>query len=59
MTKYKMICKHCQSDNITQVCDTRWNFDKQQWIVSDTWNNFYCHDCDNSTNINKLENIEV
>ena len=59
MTKYKMVCRHCQSDNVTQVCDARWNLDSQQWEVSDTWNNYYCQECDGETRIDRAETNEV
>lgn len=55
MSKYKYVCRHCQSENITQVCDARWDVDKQSWLVSDTWNNYYCHDCDGDARVDKPE----
>lgn len=55
METYKMVCKHCRSDNITQTCDGRWNFERQSWILSDTWNNYYCHECDGEAKVEKIK----
>jgi hypothetical protein len=55
MKAYRMVCKHCKSEGITQTCDARWDFEKQAWLISDTWNNYYCHECDGETKVEKSE----
>jgi hypothetical protein len=55
MNTYKIVCRHCQSEDVTQVCDARWDIEKQAWKISDTWNNYYCHDCDGDARVNRIE----
>lgn len=53
--KYKMICRHCKSENITQTCDAKWDTDKQSWFINDTWNNYYCQECDGEARVDREE----
>jgi hypothetical protein len=55
MSKCKYVCKHCRSERIYQNCDAKWDVQKQSWFISDTWNNYYCQECDGEARIDKIE----
>jgi hypothetical protein len=55
MKKYVCVCKYCGSKNITKSGDARWDIETQSWYLNETWNNWYCHDCDGETSVEKVE----
>jgi hypothetical protein len=55
MSTYKYVCNRCRSANIYQRCEASWDVHEQSWLVSCTLNNYYCHECDRDTNVDKVQ----
>lgn len=42
---YYVTCPECGSPNVTRDCIGRWDFEKQEWVVSGELDNMDCDDC--------------
>ena len=56
MKKYKVVCKHCGSENITHDGWAYWDFDTQQWVLDGLYpKQIFCRDCEGDTSIDEIE----
>lgn len=56
--KVKPVCGVCGSDDITLDGFATWNTEKQEWVLSQTYeDNFWCNKCDDG--LRGKEVIEV
>ena len=39
-------CRYCGSPNVSLDATAVWNADNQDWELSQTYDNGFCHDCD-------------
>lgn len=53
--KRKVVCSTCGSDDIQLDAYARWDFDKQEWYLSDTYEDAYCGNCCETANIEYVE----
>lgn len=45
MTKVKMVCSECGSDNVLKDAYAAWNVETQEWELSATFDNTVCDNC--------------
>jgi transposase-like protein len=47
MTKIKLVCPYCGSDDIVRDGPLYWNIAKQEWASNDSvYDDMVCNDCD-------------
>ena len=51
MTKLRMICGTCGSEDVVKDAWAEWDEEAQQWVLRETFDAAYCHDCDASTEV--------
>lgn len=57
MTKHeKPVCRHCKSDDVGMDASARWDVAKQEWVLSGTYDDAWCAQCDGET---KLEWVKA
>lgn len=44
--KEKPVCTQCGSDDVLADAYAWWDVDKQEWALSNTFDNSYCEDCE-------------
>lgn len=49
--KYKPVCKYCGNERVLRDAYARWDYDLQEWVISSTYNSFYCDQCDGPTSL--------
>lgn len=52
MNKVRKVCKHCGSSDVRKDAWAEWDEDKQEWVLSDVYDNEFCVVCDGETTIN-------
>jgi len=45
MSRIKIICGTCSSENVSRDGAARWCVDSQQWELSTVYDSADCHDC--------------
>jgi hypothetical protein len=50
--KEKPVCTDCGGDNVSADAWSRWDIEKQQWELSQTFDDTFCHDCEGSCKVN-------
>jgi hypothetical protein len=55
MTKLRMICSKCHSEDVLSDAYAAWDFDQQQWVVSSSFDKgAYCNNCDGECRIESM-----
>lgn len=57
-TRMRQVCTECGSSNIKQDAWVMWNIDRQEWELSDIYDNAYCCDCESSCKIEEEATTE-
>lgn len=50
--KGKPVCSRCGSDNVKKDAWAEWNAETQQWELSNTYDETYCEECEESCTLN-------
>jgi len=58
MTKNKMICDVCGSENVSRDAWASWDYEKQEWVLQSVFDDAFCHVCEDLTGIEKVEEKE-
>lgn len=56
MNKVEKVCCHCQGTNVVKDAWAEWDKEKQEWVLSQVFDNAYCQDCESDT---RLEDIPI
>lgn len=48
-TKTTRVCKYCGSYDVRRDAWAAWDYDSQQWVLEETFDNEYCKDCEGET----------
>lgn len=54
MTKIKMICSHCKSEDVVKDAWASWNKETQEWELSQTFDANFCNNCEESRSIDEI-----
>lgn len=46
MAKEKIVCSSCGGENVLADAWARWNVDKQEWELDNTFDDKFCEDCE-------------
>lgn len=46
MTRCRPHCPYCDSTNVKADAFAEWDNEKQEWVLSDTYDNKFCSDCE-------------
>lgn len=49
--RYKYVCSHCGSDDVTSDALAQWDEAKQEWALIDTLDNTDCNQCEGPANL--------
>lgn len=50
-----MICRDCGGENVKRDAWASWNFEKQDWVLDNYFDDAFCEDCEGSTSIDEEE----
>jgi hypothetical protein len=52
MSKIKMVCKYCGSEDVLADAYAKWDVEARAWEVTDTFDKgAYCNKCDDETRL--------
>ncbi len=49
--KKQFYCLSCGGTNLVSDAATRWNIDKQEWVVASVYDDTYCEDCEQDVRV--------
>jgi hypothetical protein len=49
------ICSVCGSDDVTLDAWARWDRQRQEWLLSETFDRAWCHACDGETRLREIK----
>lgn len=52
MNKVRKVCKYCGSTDVLKDAWAEWDEEKQEWVLSDVYDDDFCVVCDDETTIN-------
>lgn len=55
MTKTKMVCSDCGSEEVLFDAWARWNYEKQEFELDSTFENTHCEKCEGECSVNGIE----
>lgn len=55
MAKEKIVCSACGGENVLVDAWARWNVDKQEWELDNTFDDKFCEDCEGSCSYDWVE----
>lgn len=58
MTKVRMVCSYCGSEDVSKDAWADWDVDRQEWVLRTEFDNAHCHNCDGETSLTELELTE-
>lgn len=53
MTKMKMVCSTCGSENVLRDAFAEWDVEAQDWVLQNVFDDAVCDDCGGETSINE------
>lgn len=53
--KIRKVCKYCGSEDVRADAWAEWDFDKQEWVLAETYDNEYCNSCEGDTKVIDVE----
>ena len=56
MSKIKKVCHDCGSEDVHRDAWAEWDFETQEWVLSDVYDDAYCNTCETDT---KLPSVPV
>ena len=59
MAKLKICCADCGSESVVREAWAAWDFDRQDWILSNVFDDVFCPDCESHTKTVKTETTET
>lgn len=54
MSKVKMVCRTCGSENVLRDAFAEWDVSKQDWVLQNVFDDAVCDDCGGETRINEV-----
>lgn len=58
-SKFYVVCSECGSEDVSFDCYSRWDFDKQGWVITDHGDYSYCGTCESECNTDDLNDEYV
>lgn len=55
----KMACRHCRSENVLLDACASWDFEKQEWVLDNTFDEGYCPDCEERAEIEEISMMDL
>lgn len=54
MAKTQHVCSHCGGENVKWDAWAEWDFEAQQMVLSQSFSQAYCDDCDGETSTDEV-----
>lgn len=55
MTRIKMVCSHCGSDDVMRDAYAAWDTVNQDWMLCNVFDQAYCNQCGGETSLTAVE----
>lgn len=56
-SRIKFICSECCGDNVKRDAWASWDFDKQEWVLAQTFEEGFCDDCEDLVTLEVIDEI--
>lgn len=54
MTKVRMVCRTCGSENVLRDAFAEWDVENQSWVLQNVFDDATCDDCGKETRIDEV-----
>lgn len=51
-------CTRCRSEDVVRDAWASWDYDKQEWVIDNVFDEGFCNDCNDTANVDCEEVIE-
>lgn len=57
--KHIYVCNTCGNSNVLRDAWAVWDFEEQDWVLQQTFDDAYCQICDGPTKIHSLQIVDL